>query len=189
MARTSTRVFQVALRSAGVDDAASGPEVSEDIQLVYIADDLRQRTHIDAGSGVLEAAVVGEHAFIGVQCRVPLGMEIIQITMTIAVPADGEVLRVWTTAVEPTVTGIANILTTLRTTGLVGLPAAPLSVARSGTIATASIPVAAFRYVDVHQFVPGFFLNQGQFFNVAFDAANIAVELGIRWRELRLYPL
>jgi len=189
MARTSNRSYQIAFRSVGVDDAASGPEVSEDIQLVYIADDLRQTTHIDAGAGVLEAAVVAENAFIGVQCRVPRGMEIIQITMTIAIPADGEVVRVWTSATEPTLTGVANLLTALRTTGLQGLPAAPLSVARSGTIATASIPTTAFRYVDVHQFVPGFFLNQGQFFNVAFDAANVAVELGIRWRELRLFPL
>ncbi len=188
MARTSTRNFQIAFRSIGVDDSAVGPDVSNDVQQVYIVDDLRQGTYIDAGSGGLEAAVVGEHGFVGVQCRVPRGMEIVQITMDIAIPAFGEFLRVWTAAVEPTLTGAANMVTTLRTTGLQGLPAAPLSIARRATIATANIPTDAFRYVATGQFAaPGFFLNEGQFFNVAFDAANTAVELGIRWREYRLF--
>jgi len=39
--RITTRNFLAQLRSAGVDDAARGPSVSEDIQLVYVVDDLR----------------------------------------------------------------------------------------------------------------------------------------------------
>jgi len=188
MARTSTRNFQIAFRSIGVDDSATGPEVSQDVQQVYIVDDLRQHTYIDGGAGGLEGAVVGEHGFVGVACRVPGGMEIIQITMTVAVPADGEVLRVWTTGAPlPTITGESLMITALRTTGLAGLGAAPLSISRRGTVTTASIPATAFRYVDAQGFVPGFWLNDGQNFNVAFDVANTAVELGIRWREYRLF--
>jgi len=40
VARTTTRSFLAQLRSAGIDDAERGPNISEDIQLVYIADDL-----------------------------------------------------------------------------------------------------------------------------------------------------
>jgi len=40
VARTTTRGFLAQLRSAGIDDAERGPNISEDIQLVYIADDL-----------------------------------------------------------------------------------------------------------------------------------------------------
>ena len=40
MARITTRSFLAQLRSAGVDDIARGPNVSEDIQLVYVVDDL-----------------------------------------------------------------------------------------------------------------------------------------------------
>jgi len=186
--RTSFRNFLTLFRAIGVDDATRGPEVSDNIELVYIADDIRQRNYIYAGSGTTEAAVVGEHGIISLECRVPGGLEIGQITMNILIPAFGTTLRVWTSGVEPVITGPATLLTALRTTGLQGLPAAPLSAARAGTILTAAIPATAFRYVDVAQFAPPFFINQGQFFNVAFNTANLAVDMGIRWRELRLFP-
>lgn len=40
MARISSRSFLAQLRSAGVDDVERGPDVSEDVQLVYIVDDI-----------------------------------------------------------------------------------------------------------------------------------------------------
>jgi len=187
MARTSTRNYQTAFRSVQVDDSANGPDVSQDVQMVYLVDDLREATYIDAGAGGQEAAVVGEHGFMALECRVPRGVQVIQVTMSLQTPADGTDIRLWTAATLPTVTGAANMLTTLRTVGLQGLPAAPLSISQRATIATAAIPAATFRMVDLAGFVPGFFLNEGQFFNVAFGTANTAVNLGIRWRELRLF--
>lgn len=187
MGRTSLRNFLTAFRAIRVDDAIRGPEVSDNVQMVYIVDDLRQITNIDAGAGGQEAAVVGEHGFLALECLVAQGIEVIQVTMSLQTPADGTDIRLWTAATLPTVTGAANMLTTLRTTGLQGLPAAPLSISLRATIATAAIPAATFRMVDSQGFVPPFFLNNGQFFNVAFGTANTAVNLGIRWRELRLY--
>lgn len=188
MGRTSVRNFQTLFRAVGVDDAAGGPDVSDDIQLVYIVEDIQKLTNIDAGGGTTEAAVVGEHAFLGFQCRAGHGSEVVQINMSIAIPAFGEELRVWTSGTQPALTGAATILTALRTTGLQGLPAAPENPLTSATIATAAIPATAFRYANVDGFALPFFVNQGQFFNVAFGAANVAVNSGMRWRELRLFP-
>lgn len=188
MGRTSRRNFLTLFRAINVDDAERGVDVSEEVQLVYIADDLRQTTNIDAGAGGTEAAVVGEHGFLALECRTARGLEIIQVTMSLLTPADGTDLRIWTSAVVPVVTGASNMLTALRTTGLQGLPAAPLSISLRATIATAAIPTTAFRMVDAQGFNAPFFINFGQFFNVAFGTANTAVNLGIRWRELRLYP-
>jgi len=186
--RISTRNFLTLFRAAGVDASARGPDVSDDVELVYIADDLRQRSYIYAGAGTNEAAVVGEHALWSVECRNVGGLELNQITMTIPVPAGGTVLRAWTSAIQPVgITGPAPILTALRTTGLQGLPAGPLGVATSGTFPTGSIPATTFQWVDQAGFQAPFFINQGQHFNVAFGVANIAVAMGIRWRELRLF--
>jgi len=186
--RTSFRNFLTLFRAIDVDDATRGPEVSEDIQLVYIADDLRQTASIDAGAGGNEAAVVGEHAIITLECRNPGGIEITQVTMSIPIPGDGTLLRAWTSAVQPVITGAATMISVLRTTGLQGLPAAPVGATSRGTILTAAIPVDTFQWVDIHQFAQPFFINQGQHFNVACAAANLAMSLGVRWRELRLFP-
>jgi len=188
MARRSTRNYQIAFRSVGVDDSAQGPDVSQDVQLVYVVDDLRQTTYIDGGTGAAEAAVAGEHGFITLQCRNPRGLEVTQITMSNQVPAFGNFLHVWTSAVIPTITGAATLVTALRTTGLAGLGGAPLSQAQTATIPTAQLATGAFRYIDVQGFSPRFFINEGQFFNVAFSVANTATDSGIRWREPRLFP-
>jgi len=188
MARKNLRSFINLFRAINVDDAEKGPEVSEDIQLVYIADDLRQGNYIQGGSGTVEAAVAVENAIITIECRVPRGMEIEQITIEDAVAGFGDQIECWTSGVEPTITGVANLLTALRTTGLAGLPAAPLSIARAGTIATAAIPATAFRYNGQQGFTPRFFINQGQFFNAASAEANVLKNVAIRWREFRLFP-
>jgi len=189
MGRTSRRNFLTLFRAVAVDDAQRGVDVSEEVSLVYIAQDLARANSIDAGAGTNEAAVIGEHALWSVECRNAGGLEITQVTMTIPVPAGGTVLRAWTSAVQPVgITGPAAILTALRTTGLSGLPAAPLGLATSATIATASLPATTFQWVDQAGFQAPFFINQGQHFNVAFGPANLAVAMGIRWRELRLFP-
>jgi len=188
MARKNLRNFITLFRAVDVDDAEAGPEVSEDIQLVYLADDLRQANYIYAGAGISEAAVVGENAIISLQCRNRRGLEVMQVSMIVAIPGFGEQIRLWTSDPAPAITGAANLLTVLRTTGLQGLPAAPLSIAQSGTIVTAAIPATTFVMLDTHGFQTPFFINEGQHFNCAFGAANTVVIVGIRWREFRLFP-
>jgi len=188
MARINLRNFLTLFRAIEVDGAEEGPEVSQDIQLVYVADDLRQANYIYAGAGISEAAVIGENAIISLQCRNRRGLEVMQVSMIVAIPGFGEQIRLWTSEPAPTITGAANLLSVLRTTGLQGLPAGPLSVAQSGTIVSASIPVTTFVMLDTHGFQTPFFINEGQHFNCAFGAANTVVIVGIRWRELRLFP-
>jgi len=187
--RTSRRNWLDVFRAIRVDDATRNPEVSEEVSLVYIADDLRQRSYIYGGAGVTEAAVVGEHGFASLECRVPGGLEVLQVTMDPRIAAVDPIVRMWTTATLPTITGAANLITTLRTTGLTGLPAAPLSQVQSATILTANIPTNTYRWVAGHNaYVGPFFINQGQRFNVAAGTANLLQNIGILWRELRLYP-
>jgi len=186
--RKSLRNWTTLFRAADVDDEGAGPDVSEDVQLVYIADDLRQANYIQGGTGASQSAVVGENAILSLLCRVRRGVEVRQIAMNILIPAFGTILHVWTSGVQPAITEPPSTnLTALRTTGLQGLPAAPLSIVTSGTIPTGGIALGAFRYLDASGFTPPFFINEGQHFNVAFDTVNTAVNWGIRWRELRLF--
>lgn len=186
MGRTSTRNFLTLFRSVSVDDAERGPDVSQDIQLVYLAGDLRQTTYIYAGSGGQELGVVGEHAIVTIQCRVPRGMEI-QVVNFLTGAAAPQV-RLWTSDTQPVITTPANMITVMRTSGLEGLPAAPLSIAARGTIATGSIPTDTYRQIANQALTePLFFINEGQHFNAALDVVNTSVDLGIRWRELRLF--
>jgi len=188
VARSSQRAFQTLFRAVDIDDAEKNPEVSEDVQLVYVADDLRQANYIQGGTGAAQSAVVAENAIISLECRVRRGLEVRQIAMNILIPAFGTTLHVWTSGVQPAITEPPSTnLTALRTTGLQGLPAAPLSIVTSGTIPTGGIALGAFRYLDASGFTAPFFINEGQHFNVAFDAVNTAVNWGIRWRELRLF--
>ncbi len=187
MGRTSTRNFLTLFRAVGVDAAHRGPDVSDDVQLVYLADDIRQRTYIYAGAGTTEAAVIAESATVSLECRNPGGLEVLQITMSILIPSFGTVLHLHTSAVQPPMTGPNPLLSSLRTVGIAGGPGAPQSVATSGTIAIATVPTEAFRYLDAHGFTEPFLINIGQHFNVTFGLPNTAVTIGIMWRELRLF--
>lgn len=189
MPRTSRRNLLTLFRAIGVDDAARGPEVSDNIQLVYVADSLRQTSAIDAGSGGVEPAVVGEHGIITLEVANVDHVEVYQITMDIAVPVEGRYMQIWTSGIQPVgITTPITMVTPLRTTGLQDLPAQPLCFATRGTLASASIPQDAFRMTSTSAFTEPFLINARQHFNVAHSTANIAVTLGIRWRELRLYP-
>jgi len=190
MARTSTRNFQTAFRSVAVDDSATGPEVSKDVQLVYVVDDLH-RTRINAAGGTAsEAAVVGEHAFVSLEVNTPEGIEILQVSAHGSATST-DVLEVvfWTSQVHPTVTGIGGVLATLRTGNR-----NVTTRMQTATIATASIPAAAFRQLtDVpfdNQYMAGpSDIGTIQFFNVALGTANLAAIMGLRWRELQLFGL
>jgi len=67
MPRASTRNFIAQLRSVGVDDLKTGPKVSEDVQLVYVVDDISRliaprspvEGFVSQGVGVSAAAVSG----------------------------------------------------------------------------------------------------------------------------------
>ena len=187
MGRISVRNFLTLFRAVEVDDAAQGPEVSEDVQLVYVAADLRQTTDIYAGSGGAELGVAGEHAIVTLQCRVRRGMEI-QVVNFLTGGAAPQV-RLWTSDTQPVITTPAPMITVLRTSGLEGLPAAPLSIASRGTILTAAIPTDTYRIAaGTIMAEPAFFINEGQHFNAALSLANTSSDLGIRWKELRLFP-
>ncbi len=189
MARSNRRNFLGVFRSLGVDDAQRGADVSEDVQLVYIADDLRQTNYIYAGAGGVEAAGAGEHGFVRLECHTPGGLEIQQVTMNNVVPdAAGARMHIWTTRAEPTLIGPAVMTIALATDRLADIEAAPQGIITRATILSAGVVTDAFRTLDINGFPPTFFLPDGLGLNVAFGTPNIAVDVGIVWRELRLYP-
>ncbi len=186
MGRITTRGFQRLWRALAVDDQERGPEVSEDIQLQYIVDDARDRTYIYLGSGGTEANVVGEHAIISLECRAPRGLFVDAISMVQPGVLADNVIFCWASSVLPTITTPSIISAALIGGGLDGT-ILPVSVTRTGTILTANIAVGAYRHAEVQPW-PRFLLRPTFFFNAAFEDANSAAEMGIRWRELTLFP-
>jgi len=191
MARPSSRNYQRLFGLVGVDPTEKGPEVSEDVQLVYIADDIRQRSGVEVGARASEAAVVGEFGFLSLRINAPGGVEITQITAFGSVaPANLIQIFTHTSQTLPTITGAGGVLTPLRT-GI--LP--PVSTLQTGTVA--AVIGAAFVHQNDAEFAPfyvagPFQASDGttttQFFNITFGTANLATVIGLRWRELRLFP-
>jgi len=184
VARRSTRNFVRALSSLEVDDFERGPEVSEDVQLTYIADDVRQTTYVYAGSGATEAAVVGEHGIMTLEVATTRGILVDQVSMRGGGGAES-VIHMWEVAVEPTITGSATVVVPLQGGGLGDPPAFRETRVNTGTILTAAIAVGNFRVLSTEGmgFRP-FHIRNGRFFVLVFGQANTAVDMGVRWREL-----
>jgi len=188
MGRTSTRNFQTAFRAVAVDDSASGPDVSQDVQLVYLVEDLHRFRIQTAGATADEGAVVGEHAFLSLEINTPEGVEILQVSAHgSATPTDVLIVRFWTSQTLPTVTGVAGVVTPLRT----GERSVTARL-QTATIATAAIPATAFRQLTDVPFQEQYLVGPSasgtiQFFNIALGTANLAAIMGLRWRELQLF--
>jgi len=193
VARQSQRNFLRFFGLVDVDETGEGPEVSKDVQLVYIADDIRRTADLEVGGRATEAAVVAENAILSLRVNSPRGVEIQQLSALGSVaPTDVEQILIWGSQVQPTITGVGGVLSTLRTGNL-----GPQSVLSTGTIATASIPAAAFMQLNNAVFEQFYATGPNvatdgttvtQFINFAFGLANIATVMALRWRELRLYP-
>jgi len=180
VARRSTRNLLRMFQAADVDDQSIGPDVSEDIQLVYVVDDVSESTVTWAGTGGNEGAVVGEHGILRIECRNLRGLMIDGFDAH-QVPAFGNeaTIHVWISAAAPTITGPAGPLIALQS----GPPAEASPII--GTITTANIASGAYRKLSLQSGVwEPFFVANTRFFNIAYGTANVAVDLGIRWREL-----
>ncbi len=188
MARTSTRNFVRGFFGLQVDpsESAQGPEVSQAAQLSYTADDLREVGYFYGGVGSSEAAVVGEHGILQIECRTPRGLLIDGIHFFGAGGAEG-VVHIWEVAVSPTITGPAGVVVPLRG-GALGGPLTPEARVITGTIATAAIAVGNLRMFSGDPWGGPFHIRNGRFFQIVFGNNNTAVDMGIRWRELQLYP-
>jgi len=180
MPRTSSRNLLAAFTALQIDDRARGAQVSDDIQMVYVIDDATSLSESHVGTGGTEAAVVGEHGVMSLQCNNPGGL-VVDTASAIQVPFFGNEAstRVWTSAVVPTITGPAS-----PTFELLQGPSSQ-AIVQQGTIATANIPAGASRYLNQNgNAIEGFLLRDGFFFNMAFSVVNVATALGLRWREL-----
>lgn len=76
MPRTSKRNILPALTGADIDAAGKGAQVSDEIQLVYVVDDIRVPLYAYAGIGEFTPAASGRSHFLQIECRNPRGLVI-----------------------------------------------------------------------------------------------------------------
>jgi len=187
--RRSFRNFLQLFGAFRVDDSEKQPDVSQDVQLVYIADDIRQAGYFYGGTGQSEAAVVGEHGILSLACRTTRGLLVDGISMAPPlVFSNPEMILCWSSAVQPTITGPDLLVTPLRG-GIAGDDRllGPQGQATSGTILTGDIAVDTLRVESGNVPWHPFHIPNNFFFNMVWNTANEAVDMGIRWRELRVY--
>jgi len=187
MPRLQLRDFSRFFRQVdAVEGAAKGPPLSDEVSVVYLADDARTSGDTYGGVGSTEAAVVGEHGILVLEPQTRRGILVDGLSMGTTIPfGNDEMILCWTSLVLPTITGEAFMNTPLRG----GDDEVIQTLARTATILTANIAVNA---MNIQNTVAGqwqpFHLRLGMFFNMAWSAANEAVQMGVRWRERRVFP-
>jgi len=184
--RASFRNFLKAFRILSVDDSARGPEVSDGVQLTYLADDLRETGYGYVGAGAQEAAVVGQHGILSLECRTPRGLivDVVSCNNLVGFGTDQPIFF-WSLNIPPTIVGPSSFASPMR--GGFEAPAQETLIT-TGTILTANLAVGRMRYLAMGgaQWKP-FHVPLGNHFNMAFSVANIAVDMGLMWRTLRLF--
>jgi len=173
MPRRSTRNLLRLFAGADVDDQSIGPDVSDGIQLVYVADDLQHLTRSYGAAGGVEAAFVAEGGAFSIQCRNERGLII-----------DG--CNIVETAANTNETTVQAITALIAITGP-GAPAIqsagpqPEAIVLQGT---APVQVAGFRWLNLNEGMAGWFVPFGATLTVILTTVNVATAFGIRWHEL-----
>lgn len=178
MARITSRSFLAQLRSAGVDDLATGPNISEDVQLVYIVDDLSRliapRPPVEGFITQGVAAVAARVS--GISFRPPPDSAAI-ITW---IRNDAAIPTLYEVGTARDLTNDLNPATIDFFTG----PGPPRSTTTFGTkaVQTAGILLPAGENIpDRH---PDLVIDAGQIFLWVGDTVNTAVTLTFSWREV-----
>ncbi len=177
MARITSRGFLAQLRSAGVDDIVVGPNVSNDIQLVYIVDDLRQ---LIAPRPPVEGYVTTTVA--AVAARVS--------GVALAAPPDSAIVVTWARN-DSAISSIYSVgvlqLTNDIVTGTVDFttgPAATRAAFTQGTRASSTIGVQLPIGENLPDRHPDLVVDPGQVFLWLGITVNTAVTFSFSWREV-----
>lgn len=178
MARLSNRNFVAQLRSVGVEDLEKGPEVSQDIQLVYVVDDISRliapRPPVE---GFITQGVPTQVARVsGISFRPPADSAAVITWMR----NDGAIDSLYEIGTARDLTDDVNPITIDFFTG----PAAPRSTAQFGTkaVQTAGILLPAGENIpDRH---PDLVVDPGQIFLWVGNAINNAMTMTFSWREV-----
>jgi len=164
-------------QAAEVDDQSIGPDVSEDIQLVYTVDDVSESTFSYAGVGGNEGAVVAEGGAFQILCRNARGLIVDSANIWNGLPTLAENIVVASTAVAfGVLTGPAGPTIVLQS------GPSPEALVEQGT--TALLTAGEFRWLNSIDGLKGFFLANGETLTLRYEPTNTSVSYGIRWREL-----
>jgi len=177
VARLTTRDFVAQLRSAGVDEIERGPKVSDDIQLVYIADDL---SHLISPRSPVEGYV--STTVLNVAARVS--------GIALRPPPTSAIIVSWFRN-DSAIASIYNVSNLDLTNDIVAGaadfstgPAAVRATFNQGTRATSTIGVllpAGDNLPDRH---PDLVIIPGQVFLWIGTTANTSVTFSFAWREV-----
>jgi len=186
MHRVSKRKFTSrALAAVSVDIKSKQPNVSEDIQLVYVVDNIGEQLFGHGAVGDFTPNLGGGiHHILQGECRNRRGMIIEEVTGSITNGSTIQVCNIGTAAVSAPITtpfiepiGINE-----------GLPVQAQFI--SGGVLTAfflSDTVGYFR-IDLgatfSQVMKGLFVGFGRFFQIVTSKANTKGEWSVRWKEL-----
>jgi len=153
MPRTSFRNLVELLSGAQIDATGEGPDVSQDIQLIYNVDDLSRYTYTTVGVGIFITPAVGENSVIEIEVRNPLGIVVQSAQGYAFTGAAGENSRAWILNAAQVITAAAVVVP-----GLVAGPAAVQSVVIGGSIAFAGTPAGAYRWSNHTHALQGLFV-------------------------------
>jgi len=185
MARRSLRNFITQLRAIQVDDTELGPNVSQDIQMVYQMDDFSRYTRGQYASGGFFSGAANEHQFIELEVRAPFGaiIESIGFTFLSSTPqAQGMFMD---TVGSTVIGGVERVAITSGP--------APDCIALHGRIDTGDLPTARFMILSDRwggQGLNGLFIpgrppgGPSQFLGCFLSGAGSSNNQGIRWTEL-----
>jgi len=178
MPRTNTRSFLAQLRSVGIDDTERGPNVSDDIQLVYVVDDI---SRLIAPRSPVEGFVtigipINVTRVSGISFRPPTDSAAIVTWMR----NDGAIDSLYTIGTVLDLTNDLNPVAVDFSTG----PGAPRATIQQGTkaVQTAGLLLPAGENIpDRH---PDLVVGPGEIFLWVGNAINNAMTMTWSWREV-----
>lgn len=178
MPRTSNRSFLAQLRSVGVDDLESGPKISEDVQLVYIADDI---SRLIAPRSPVEGYVT-----------VGIPIDVIRVSgIAFRPPPDSAAIVTWMrndSAID-TLYEVTNVRDLTNNLFAVGIdfttgPGPARSTVQGGSKAVQTAGILLPTGQNIPDRHPDIVVEPGQVLLWVGDVINTAVELTWSWREV-----
>ncbi len=199
MARITTRNFLADFATLGIEYGPDqkGPDISQDVQMVYLMGDVTTAATAAVGSktevaGRASLVAAGTGAFVGAVAgnRAIIELEVVNAG---GVVIDGAGLFFFDGSDRNALVWIQNSGNTI-VTPVVRAPAyeespgavvvAPVAIVTTGTITSGNTPSTVAAFGSRQDGLQNLFIRQGQFLACANTSLNFATTVSMRWQEL-----